>query len=373
MRRFFEYFYRSDRKILIIDEFQYLYTVERSWPTVLQRWWERFRETDKKIILCGSIVTTVNRIARGYGSALYGRKTMEMEVSPLRFRHLRDFFPGCSFDTLLSFYGVLGGVPRYLEEFNPSKDVFWNIENRVLDRTSFLYNEPMNLLFEEFRDPAPYVAILVSLARGARRFNEISTRSRLSPNKLPKYLIVLERTGVTGKEMPVTEKKMRTRKTRYVLRDNFFSFWFRFVFPNRYLLEMGETGEVMREIKENFHLYISPMVEGVVIDAVRERFSLPRTGRWWRGENEIDVVGLDEKKKRVLFGEVKWTKRKVGWKIVENLIEKSDLVPVKNDVEKMFLVVSKSGFTDACVRRMEEEGVIYWSLSDLERVVFGDT
>ncbi|RLE90519.1 MAG: ATP-binding protein, partial [Thermoprotei archaeon] len=85
---FFEFLYsRASREpfIVVIDEFQYLYKVYKPWVTVLQRWWERLKETSIKLVLCGSIISAIYKVGVGYGSALYGRKTYEIEVKPLRF------------------------------------------------------------------------------------------------------------------------------------------------------------------------------------------------------------------------------------------------------------------------------------------------
>jgi len=115
---FFSYILESDRKIFIIDEFQYIYGVNRAWPTQLQRWWEKIRERKKKIILCGSIISTIYRIAMGYGSALYGRKTREMKIEPLGFPAVVEFFQNRKLEDVVEFYALTGGVPRYMEEMD---------------------------------------------------------------------------------------------------------------------------------------------------------------------------------------------------------------------------------------------------------------
>ena len=178
---FFDYFYRSENEVLIIDEFQYLYMVNRAWPTILQRWWEKFKDTNKKIILCGTIISTIYKIAKRHGGPLYGRKTYEIVVESLRYHHIRAFLPE---------YGI--------------KDLI--------------------LL-------TPYFSIIYAVVSGYRKFNEISQISKISSNKLPKYLSVLERVRIVKKDMPLTEKKLKSKNTRYKIKDNFFCFWFRFVAP----------------------------------------------------------------------------------------------------------------------------------------------
>ena len=366
---FFEYFHRSRRKILILDEFQYLYNVNKAWPTILQRWWERFKSTDKKIILSGSIISTIDRISRGYGSALYGRKTAEMEIRPLPFPVIHRFLPSYDIEDLVRAYSVLGGVPRYLEEFSGEIPLHDNIRSRMLEKTSFLYNEPMNLLFEEFRDPAPYTSIIMAIVQGNTRFNEISQFSHISPGKLPRYLMTLERVGIVKKEVPVTERKVRTKNTRYAVRDNFFRFWFRYVFPEKTGIEMGLTDEVMTGIKSDMDNYVARVFEDIAAELLWGTGSYSRIGRWWHGENEIDVVALNERKGEILFGEVKWRKRLTGWNVVEELMEKKKLVKWNSEKRKeKLLMVSRAGFTKKCLERMDDEGIMHWDINDIERM-----
>ena len=161
---FFEYVIGGPHRIVIIDEFQYLALIDSAWPTILQRWWERLKETDRKVVLCGSILSTIYRISTGYGSALYGRRTRDIHVEPLRFGDVRRFLKGYDMTEVVRAYAVLGGVPRYLEEFNTSHSVRENIRRHIIDTSSFLHNEPMNLIFEEFENPSSYISIITAVS-----------------------------------------------------------------------------------------------------------------------------------------------------------------------------------------------------------------
>ena len=361
---FFEFIYKSKYKIIIIDEFQYLYQVEKAWPTILQRWWEKIKKTDKKIILCGSIISTIYRIAMGYGSALYGRKTAEMHVKPLKFKFARQFFPKYSIEDTIRTYSVLGGVPRYLEVFDQKLDVETNIKEKVLEKTSFLYNEPFNLLFEEFRSPAPYSSILSAIADGYVKFSEISQASRIHANKLHKYLLILERVGLIEKDIPVTERKTRIRNTRYRIKDNFYRFWFRFVFRNRSEVEQGLVDEVFGSIKKDFNTYVGGCFEDVcrevLLDSGIARPS--RIGRWWHKDKEIDIVALDERKKVALFGEAKWKEKVNAEKVLSELVEKAE--EIEWDGKKEYVIFAKS-----FKKRIDEPGVRCMDLKGIEKMV----
>jgi AAA+ ATPase superfamily predicted ATPase len=255
---FFEFLYSisDSRIVIVIDEFQYLYKVNKAFPTIMQRWWETLKDSN--------------------GSALYGRKTAELEVKPLKFFEMNEFFPNYSFEELVKVYTVLGGVPRYLEEFDDRFDVMTNIKDKILTRTSYLYNEPQNLLFEEFKDYSRYFAILNVIAEGASTFSEISTKSRIPQNKLSKYLMTLERVEIIRKIIPITEKK--SKRVIYRISDNFYRFWFRYLYPNKSFLEMDEMEHVMEELEKTFNAFVGLAFEEIGAEFLRDKF---RVGRWW--------------------------------------------------------------------------------------------
>lgn len=362
---FFEFLYESDYEIIIIDEFQYLYMVNKAFPTQLQRWWEKIKERNKKIILCGSMISTIYKIAKGYGSALYGRKTREIKIEPLKFYDVIHFFPKLSLEKIVKIYSVVGGIPRYVEEFDPKLSLEKNIKKKILNKTSFLYNEPMNLLFEEFRDPASYISIILSIVQGYRRFNEISSFSGIGENKLSKYLMVLERVDIIEKDMPVTEKKIKVKRTRYRVKDNFYNFWFRYVFPNRVLLERNEVDKVYNLIMKDFNSYVGKTFEDIVIQ-IFPRLKImdyDRVGRWWHKDKEIDIVAINDKERKILLGEVKWKSRVDCDSIVKKLKEKAEYVPWNIGERKEYYAVFAKSF-----ERKSEEAICL-DLQDIQRKI----
>lgn len=361
---FFEFLYKSKHKIIIIDEFQYLYHVNKAWPSMMQRWWEKLKDTDKKIILSGSMISTIYRIAKGYGSALYGRKTVEIEIFPLRFGQITEFLPEYSIEDDIRAYALAGGVPRYLEEFDSKLSIEENIKRKILDKTSFLYNEPMNLLFEEFRDPAPYVAILSAVAYGNTKFAEISQACGIGSHKLPKYLIVLERVKIIEKDIPITERKAKSKITRYRIKDNFYRFWFTYVFTNKSMIELGLEKEVFEKIMTDFNAYVGKCFEDICMEMLvsSRRFPLTKIGRWWHKDKEIDIVGLNDETKEILFAECKWQENVDALKVIKELKEKAVHVEWNNGTRREYYAVFAKSFKE----RISEEGVVLFDLKEME-------
>ncbi len=369
---FFKYIYKCKYDVIIIDEFQYLYHVNKAWPTQLQRWWEKIKETNKKIILCGSIISTIHKIAKGYGSALYGRKTYEIHLRPLKFKYISGFLKHYSFEDLVKAYSVLGGVPRYLEEFDPKLNVYENIKRKILDKTSFLYNEPMNLFFEEFRNPSPYVSILLAIVQGYSRFHDIATFSKIENYKLPKYLLVLERVGILRKDHPITEKKIKTKTTRYKIKDNFYSFWFKFVFKNKAMIEQGLENDVFKSIIKEFNSYVGKCFESVCMELFQDLniFSYTNIGNWWHKDNEIDFIAINNEKNEIMFVECKWQDKVNALKIASELSQKSKHVLWNNDSRKESYAVFAKSFAKK-ITEFEGKPVHCLDLADLSKALKG--
>ena len=134
----------------------------------------------------------------------------------------------------------MGGTPQYLLQLNDSLSIEQNIKNTFLNPISSIYEEPVNLLKQEVREPAVYTAIITAIATGASRMSEISNKVGEDTNVCSIYLKNLIALGIVQKETPYGEKA--SRKSIYSIDDNMFRFWYRYVFGNRILIETGARG-----------------------------------------------------------------------------------------------------------------------------------
>ena len=72
----------------------------------------------------------------------------------------------------------------------------------LFDRSSYLYEEPANLLKQELREPALYNAIIKAIAEGASRLNDITTKVGEENSVVAKYLkkmCIRDRTQIVWK------------------------------------------------------------------------------------------------------------------------------------------------------------------------------
>ncbi len=364
---FFEYLKKhvKERLIIAIDEFPYLAESNKGISSVFQAGWdEHLKELPIFLILCGSSMAMMEREVLSFKAPLYGRRTGQLRLKPFSFFEASEFFSGLSFEDRLLYYSVLGGNPSYLSRVNPKKSWEENIVSLILSPASPLYSEVEFLLHEELREPRNYFSILKAIALNKTRISEIVNETGFDKSILHKYLFVLEDLQLIQKEYPVTEKNpLKSKKGLYRLQDQYFKFWFRYVLPNKSRLEEGREDLVLEIIRNDITSLVAENYEQVAREILsRDQtkiFSFDRLGRWWDRNEEIDLVALNEKEKKILLGEVKWSNKPMGLNILEELKRKSSLIDWERSKRKeYYCLFSKSGFTETIIKQAREERIL---------------
>ena len=346
---FIEFIKKTKKPVIIaIDEFPYLIEENKAIPSVFQKIWDECLKNEEiMLILCGSSIGMMETHVLGYKSPLYGRRTGQWKLEPFKFKDLKHFFPERSFEERLQFFSFLDGIPEYLNKMDEKKTPLWNLKNKVIKKGEYLYEEAENLLRQEFREPRNYFSILQAIAEGNTKYGEICNRTGLSKSLTSQYLSNLTELHAVRKEFPVTQRK-ESRNTLYHLSDNYYDFWFEFIHPYKSLIEEDKQEILMKNISEKLQKHYASVFEQVCKEILWDVPSdVEKIGRWWHGSEEIDIIGLNEEKNTILFGECKWSKNKVDIKILEDLKQKTRYVKWKNDKRnEKFVLFSKTGFTE---------------------------
>jgi hypothetical protein len=355
---------KNRRFVLAIDEFPYLLWSNPAIAGLFQKGWDEYlSESRIYLILLGSSMAMMENEVLGYRSPLYGRRTGQWRVDPMLFPSAAQFRKGKSFTDRLSHYSVAGGVPAYWLQFDPGKDFTENLKHHVLKKGSMLYDEVEFILREELREPRYYFALLQALSQGKRKLAEIVNATGIGQPIANKYLGVLSDLKIVEREVPVTEEKpLKSKKGLYRINDEFFQFWFKFIFPRRSELEMGRIDEVLTAIHRDLPQHLAYSYEKVAIDTLRKNMDhippFTSIGKWWDRNEEIDVVAINGEFDSILLGEVKWSEKPVGTDIYEALKEKAKRIDWGSKGRKeYFCLFSKKGFTAAMLKRAQEEGI----------------
>ena len=372
----------DEKYIIVIDEFSYLIERDDTIPSVFQVMWDEYLSgKDIMLILCGSSVSMMVEGTLTQKSPLYGRRTGQWMLEPFKAYHIPQFHEQIDVTKGIEFYSILGGVPLYILEFDPEMDAFKNIDEHILAKGEFLHEEVETLLKEELKEYYLYISIFEAIAKGRTRLVEISDYSKIPQKDLPKYVGTLMKLELIGKEYPVTEK-IRSKKTRYYIKDNFFRFYFRYIHPNRTEIESGNADKVLKLIEKDFDMFVAAEFENIVKDqfkshdaGVKLPFSFNRIGRQWgkikgapKGQNtyEIDIVALNDDTGDIAFIECKWKSlsERNALDILNDLKSKSVFVLWNNEMQKEYfgLVAKRIEGKDA----LRKKGFMVFDLDDFD-------
>ncbi|MBX7236393.1 MAG: ATP-binding protein [Caldilineales bacterium] len=364
-----------ERLVVVLDELTYLIEVNRAFPSALQKLWDtHLKDTGIMLVLCGSYVGVIEQSVLAYRSPLYGRRTGQWRLQPFTFWEAPQMLPGIAPEALVPIYAILGGVPAYLRQYDPDLTLAENIQRKILTPGAYLYDEPRFLLLQELRDPSRYFALLEAIAGGRTRSNEIAQTSGVAVTSLAFYLRTLQEMGLIERTVPATELLPdKSKLGLYHVADPYFRFWFRFVYPNRSLLERGETTLTLRKIMAEIDQFTGPAFESICREVVwrlhgaGELGFTPRAvGRWWNRQEEIDVMAVGEDD--LLVGECKWSTKPVGENILDELMRKATLLKTSGDPKRVhYALFARAGFTPALRDRASAQGVRLVALDDLMR------
>ncbi len=354
----------ESKPVIVLDEFQYLGKANPAFPSIFQRIWEEIlKDKSVMVILCGSLISMMESQTLAYGSPLYGRRTAQIRLKQIPFGYYHEFFPNKSRRELIEMYAVTGGVPKYIELFSESKDIYSAIQKCVLNRSGYLYDEPHFLLQQEVSEVGSYFSIIKAIAAGNSKLSAISSILEIKSTSLTKYLKTLIDLDILEREVPITEENPeKSKKGLYKIKDNYLRFWFAFVYPNMSFIESGHSRIVMNKIRNSL---VKNHIAFVYEDVCKERmwdlngegawpFNFTKIGRYWDSKDEIDIVALDPEGKNLILGECKYWTEPVGMSVLRDLEAKTDSVAWERDNRKVWYVLfSASGFTDELIKEAE--------------------
>jgi AAA+ ATPase superfamily predicted ATPase len=351
------------RRLAVIDEFPELYGSRGAPDSELAAVLERRNRTGLKLILCGSQISTMQKLFRSRGP-LHGR-TRSMALAPLTFRQAQAFLESHQPGDVIQRYAIAGGMPRYLVLLRRKQALKTIVCDELIDPSGTLFQEPRTVLDMELSETAIYFSLLTALA-GHRDLShaDLLNKSKVSDKTAGKYLRTLADLQLVEAANPMFTAPT-ARQRRYRLRDHLMRFWFRFVLPYQQTLEAGLAPilHYERNVEPFLEEHVSWTFEEICRAWTLERYQegTDSVGSWWgparhdlrrKGERtteEIDVVGAHRRRATVL-GEVKWTGHPMGVQVLRDLEQYKIPALEQSGVDAKdaeIVLFSRSGFAQA--------------------------
>jgi len=319
---------KSTPVTLMIDEFQNFRRVNSSIFSDMQRIWDlNKRESKINLIVCGSMNSLMNKLFRDDKEPLYGRQMGEIKLEPFMPTVLHDilaeYYPAYNSEDLLALYLFTGGVPKYVELFIDA-EIFTmqDMRHNVLSKNSFFLEEGKKMLIEEFgRDYDRYFEILGLIAQGHNTRGELEG---IMHAEIGGYLTRMEHDyGLISKHKPMLQKS-NNKNIHYAIRDNFLRFWFRFIYKYNYVIEAHAYEKLEAIVADNYTTYSGHVLEQYFKEKMREMGKFTRIDSWWdrKGENEIDIIAVDDIGKKIDFYEVKRQAAELNMKALKAKVDR---------------------------------------------------
>ncbi|MEA2098110.1 MAG: DUF234 domain-containing protein [Patescibacteria group bacterium] len=352
---------KKNNLIVVFDEFQNFKIINPSLFSDLQKFWDLNKDKSKIAIFCiGSMFTLIKKIFTSSKEPLYDRANKIIELKPFDLKIqqtvLKDF-KLLSPKNFLVFYSFFNGMPKYFELIEDNdlrgKDVKQIIKKLFCEEDAYLIKEGKNILIEEFgRSYEKYFSVLTAIALGKTTKNEIYNYTGININSLGVLLKTLEDFyEIVERKTPVLEKKASSKLSSYKIKDEFLSFWFRYIYKKNYLIEIKNWQAMFNYIDKDLDNYLGFKFENLVRDYLIEQnnsknniFDFEQIGSFWKrpdlsGDNkEIDIVAVSKESKTALIGECKLNFSKVDQSLVDNLIRKSKFVSKLKNYKKVFYI-----------------------------------
>lgn len=320
---------KEQRIIVVIDEYPYLAESAPGISTALQKAWDlHLSKSNIFLVLTGSTISVLSRHVLDQSAPLYGRHTWNLELKPLLLYDLPDFLPKYTPTQLIETHAVLGGLPGHIRQFNDSRSVLNNVARQIVSVSGSLYGTARLMIFEELSNPGLNLKVLEVIAGGAHRPADIGRLAGIPDRaQLRRLLLELREVRLIETRQPLERDRGRQRQPGYFLADPYLRFWFRFIKPYAPLLEMREGEQlVLDEIRNQWAQMVAPMWEEIArthlwrLSARRQfPFYLEDVGFWFSGKAQLDLVGINRRDHRVVFGEAKWRRKAATMQTLEQL------------------------------------------------------
>ncbi|MBD3204439.1 AAA family ATPase [Candidatus Woesearchaeota archaeon] len=367
--------------IFVFDEFQRFLSINPSIINQFQKHWDLNHKNSKILfIFPGSSIGMIKKIFIENKAPLFKRAQNILYLKSFDFsliNQILDDFEIRNFEDKIKIYLMFGGVINYyaLMDFYDVKNINEIFSKLILRRYAPLKNEIRDIIIEEFgKEHKTYYSILSALANGKTTKNEISNLVDIKATSLSPYLYdLIDLLDIVKYVLPVT-KNPNSKKGRYFLKDNFFKFWFRFIFKNYSYYESENFSYINKIIKKNINSFFGLQFEDFCKEFVQNNFyDYPNVGKWWghyrkdkkRKNLEIDICAINKDKKEILFGECKWKDNCNPEKIFQELKDKAGYVEWnKSNRREKFVIFAKS-FS----KKIKKNNLILYDLNAIKQIL----
>ena len=351
--------------VVVIDEFDVMVSKDEEFlNSILKLKAKKLYPGPVLIVLAtSSVLFAKTNLEETFGDN-YKKIDQIIEMKDLSFLEIVRNFPDFSIREAVEVYGILGGVPAYLNLWDKEKDVKQNIVNLVLSPDGALYNEAQRFISLELRELSVYNTILASIAAGNEKLNDLFADTGFSRAKISVYMKNLAAFDVVEKVVSFeTGGWDNAKKGVYAISNRFVAFWFKFIYPHISELHTMEPEKfydrfIADELEGYLHRYFVAVCHEymMLLNSVdRLPVKLVKVGTWIGKQESIDIIGQSSSRDSIV-GISNWEKEETGLDDLARIRHAVKLAKIQADYIYLF---SAKTFADDLVKVAEDDETIF--------------
>lgn len=333
----------NDKIIIILENIQNYLKIDKEFiPKFYKYWNKHLKNKNIQFILTSSFYSSIKE-----DTAVFNKADNLIKLESIGFDILRDKFKDKNESELIDIYSVFGTTPEYIKYYDANKSIDDNIKENFFKYNSFLFNEGMSIIKNDLSDAVTYSSILYSIALGNKKIGDISSFLNLKSSYITRYLQKLVDLMILKKSIPINDNPTKSKFGRYEFEDNFFKFWFRYVFPNQNFICNEKVDNLIDVIKDDFQsTYIFDCYKKYMLEKLVNNedeyigFTPIRIGSWWNNKDvEIDFVAYNNR--YILFINIFWEEDIRNNKLMAYEKLKNDSTKFDTSLEKKYSLVTR--------------------------------
>lgn len=356
---------QSGRVVILLDEITWMAADDETFLSKLQSAWEEEFKYNPELILvlCGSVSAWIEKnilSSTGY----FGRISIKLTLEELSLKYCGKLlnnigFKGSSYEALM-LLGITGGVPWYLEQYDPGLTTSENIKRLCFVKESILSEEFQRIFHDLFGENRyrVHVKIVNLLAQGPAVYNKIADGiSYKSSGSLTDYLTELENSGFIKRDFTWQIKTGKASSlSQYRLCDNYLRFYLKYIEPKLDQINRNQYLELNISSLPGWNAMMGLQIENLVLNnradihkalsidptlIVQDNPFFQRKTAKSKGV-QIDYL-IQTKHKTIYVVEIKFHQEPLGIDIIADLEEKIKRISLPRGYSCLPVLVAVNG------------------------------
>jgi AAA+ ATPase superfamily predicted ATPase len=351
--------------IILFDEISWMGAKDSTFIPKLKAWWDK-QTVHMLLVFCGSVSTWIEEnILKS--TAFFGRINLSLTLEPLSIPESAEFLRKIgmklsAYDTY-KLLGIVGGVPWYLEQFNPEITAEENIKQLAFEKNGLLVLE-FDRIFHDLFDSkgTTYKKILDTLKDGTKTLAEIRESINFPHSgTLSQMMEHLTVAGFVNKQALWSFKTAKPLKqSLYRISDPYMRFYLKMIEPNLSKIAVDAFQDIYLQTLPGFETHLGLQLEYLLlqnrslllkalgvqgVDIVADG-SYRQTHTTTQKGCQIDYL-LQTATKNLFICEFKFRKREIGSNIIGEIQDKISTLKVPRGFATVAVLFHLSGVTNS--------------------------